>query len=294
MDSETPWGEVEKEEPKGKFKRFFFQLGMGLGMSQMREGMTADAPPPDSMVYVTPDPNNPSDPSLYQPVADPVGDFLTGRMGNGGYIPEFILPGGGQPGASQWVPDADSEDYLSGMTAPDGTTLGAYGGSCPADNHSTGPTYAQPDGTDLMPSKYCVRVKQPGFVFTPALRLGLGYFIEESFALSVISRIQFSSGQGTMAGMLLGLRGEVLLVDSGAKGLSASIFFGGTYGQIQFKVAPDPAPWAISGPFGGHLGTNIRYRFHPNFGIYIGPEVDALLPDFLLHIEVPVGVEAAF
>jgi hypothetical protein len=53
-------------------------------------------------------------------------------------------------------------------------------------------------------------------------------------------------------------------------------------------------PYVTSGPVGLHSGINVRIRFLRNFGIVIGPEISVQLPDVLLNLELPIGVEAAF
>ena len=59
----------------------------------------------------------------------------------------------------------------------------------------------------------------------------------------------------------------------------------------QIEVSP---PWIVSGLFGAHLGVSTRFRLHPNFGLVFAPEVDVQFPDFLVNLDLPLGVEAAF
>jgi hypothetical protein len=176
-------------------------------------------------------------------------------------------------------------------------------GTCEADGKATGPLDTEDqDGVpfaDYVPSKYCVRVEQPGVVNNLALRLNPGYFITDGFALSLPLRIQFNSGEGTMANMLIGLRGEVLFNEmKEATGFPISFFFGATYGQIQAqpppKVAGQAAPFVTSGPLGGHIGVNARWRLHRNFGFIIAPELDVQFPGLLFSGDIGAGVEAAF
>ena len=65
----------------------------------------------------------------------------------------------------------------------------------------------------MEPSNYCVRVVKPGMVSNLALRLNPGYFITDSFALSLPMRFQFNAGKGSFSHMLIGLRGELLFTD---------------------------------------------------------------------------------
>jgi len=141
-------------------------------------------------------------------------------------------------------------------------------------------------------------MKSTGFVPQVALRANVGYFITPEFAASALLRFQFSSGQGTLAGVLIGARGEYLFSKPRAKGLLISGFGGLTFGQIQAQPPAEgagaDAPYVVTGPLGVHVGTGIRYRFVPNFGLVAAPEIDVQLPAFLLHIDLTLGVEAAF
>jgi len=76
-------------------------------------------------------------------------------------------------------------------------------------------------------------------------------------------------------------------------------FLGGTVGQIQARPpaahATGDEPWVKSGLQGAHIGTNIRYRFTNNIGIYMSPELDVQFPEFLWNIDLTVlGAEYAF
>jgi hypothetical protein len=153
--------------------------------------------------------------------------------------------------------------------------------------------------SDLLPSRYCVRVKAPGFVPGLALRMGLGYFVSTRISLALLMRFQFSAGEGSFSHMLLGARGEYLFTKPKAKGLFVSAFLGGTFGQIQARPPATgnsgQAPFVKSGLQGGHLGMNFRYRLHKNFGFYMSPELDLQFPTFLWNVDFTfAGLEAAF
>ena len=89
-----------------------------------------------------------------------------------------------------------------------------------------------------------------------------------------------------------------MLTKPKARGLMASLFAGATFGQIQAKPpATGPAataPFVISGLFGAHLGTNLRYRVVRNFGFVLAPEFDVQMPTLLFDVDVTGGIEAAF
>jgi hypothetical protein len=256
----------------GDFQRAFVQLGMAVGLSWVTPGMVADRPAPADRVYTDVNPAAPG-PVAMPAYVDPVGNFM-GWFPEAGTDSEELL--------TAWQPDADSSD-----------SFGPLGGSCPADGIATGPQSAE-----TLPSKYCVRVKRPGIVQGLALRSALGYFVTEEISLAAVFRLQFSAGEGSFSSMLLGGRAEILLTPPVSTGPMASIFLGGTFGQIQAKPkAPgdtEDAPFVKSGLMGGHVGSNVRYRFHKHFGLFAAPEVDVQFPTFMLHMDLTVGLEGAF
>jgi hypothetical protein len=255
---------------KGEFKPTFVQLGLTLGLAYVQAGMVADHGPPVNRIFLDQGGNF---------VQDPVMAATNGQM------LFFAEPGtANEAKLTSWVPDADSGD-----------SVGPLGGNCSADKKVTGP--GQPGG--LFPSRYCVRVKNPGFVPNLALRAAIGRFVTDRISVAAILRFQFSAGQGTLSHMLLGARGEYLLSDPKATGLLVSGFAGFTFGEIQAQPSADGttkgAPYVKSGLMGVHAGANFRYRFSPNFGIYGAPELDLQLPTVLFNLDlVFAGVEAAF
>jgi hypothetical protein len=215
------------------------------------------------------------------------------------------------------VPDADSfDDYEdTELGIPRATT--PVSTKCAADGTATGPLAAldqpahealaavpEPQRSEAIraayvPSSYCARVETPGMVPSLGLRLTPGYFLSNSFALSLPIRIAFDAGEGSFSRILVGLRGELLFSEmTEATGFPVSWFFGATYGQIQVKPPPKntdrPAPYVVSGPVGVHTGINVRMRLHRNFGILISPEIDVLFPDLLFAGDLSIGAEGAF
>jgi hypothetical protein len=285
-DDELPpgWGDDEPGTNPKDFKRGFFQLGLALGMTYVQSGMIADRGPrgagdPDgslgSFIFVD---------------KNPPGGFIKDPL-NGNIPPSrFVFAGTNADGtenpatATAWVPDADSSDSLP---MP-------LGGECAADGTATGP-----NEENLLPSRYCVRVKAPGFASGLALRAALGYFVTQNISLALMTRFQFSAGEGTFSHMLLGARAEYMFSDPKPKGLMVSAFLGGTFGQIQAQPSAsgntDDSPWIKSGLQGGHIGMTFRYRVHKNFGLFASPELDLQFPTFLWNIDLTfAGVEAAF
>jgi hypothetical protein len=266
--------EPELDDPK-QFKPTFVQLGFVVGMSLVTAGMVADRPPPDDLIFVD---------ETGQFVQDP---YASHAAGGNLYFP---MPGVHDDKLTAWLPDADSyDDFASG--AP-------LGGNCSGDGVTTGPVDFD-GGGELVPSRYCVRVKSAGLVPALAMRAAIGHFITPEIGLSAIFRLAFSAGEGTLANMLLGARGEYMLTPRKARGLMASVFAGGTFGQIQAKPPAsgntDDAPFVRSGLMGVHVGGTLRYRLMPNFGFYMAPEIDVQLPTFLINIDLTLaGLEGAF
>jgi hypothetical protein len=307
-DTECPPGVVCNTDGSTRerldFARFFVNVQLGAGFAYVGSGMEADSPPTFDEIF---------DPILVDnwDMVDPM------TMQPGKIVRNFFDL------SSAWVPDKDSyDDYVDYRLEPDGMLFIDPGtnmpdplvprgltpapGNCSADGTATGPLDIpdpvdpmRPRYTELMPSKYCVRVEQPGIVANLALRGNLGYFLSESFALSLPLRFQFNAGTSSFSHMLIGLRGEYLFSPATtATGFLAGFFFGATYGQIQVKPPPkDPlrqAPYAKSGPVGAHVGVNLRYRLHRNFGLIVSPEVDLQFPGFLFNMDLMGGAEGAF
>ncbi len=270
----------EVEEPEiddpSQFQPFFVQAGITVGMAYVTSGMVADRPAPDNRVFVD---------QFGEYVEDPISFYSSGGM--------LFFPEAGNETAEKltaWVPDSDSADSISDL-----------GGNCGGDGVFSGPNEFDftGDPNALFPSKYCVRVKSPGFVPHVALRFGAGYFFTDRIAASVIGRLALASGEGSFAGMLVGARGEYMLTTPKSKGLMISAFAGGTFGQIQVQPPADGntegAPFIKSGLMGGHVGANFRYRISKNFGFYAGPELDVQFPTLLFNVDLTLaGLEGAF
>lgn len=269
---------------KEKFARWFVNLQFGFSFGFVQPGMPTDSKPPLGEIF-----REREVPVEFDMMGNPT-RFET----------RYLFDD-----TSGWVPDADSfDDYevidaTSGrIIVPRGTT--PVSAQCEADGVVTGPPSVPNAGfTTLEPSSYCVRVAASGFVPGYTLRLTPGYFITESFAVSLPLRFQLDSSGGAFGAIQLGARGELLFskMDS-ATGFPISWFFGASYGQIEVKPPPkDPAravPWAIGGPIGVNTGVNVRFRLHRNFGLIASPQVDLFLPDLLFNIELALGAEAAF
>ncbi len=315
-DEELPpgWAATDTSEGSAKeFARGFLQVGLTLGLAHVGPGMLADRKPPYDQIFISR-----YDGGYVGDLFDPnTGDILTTPEGQPNWnFDDLRFPGSpimvtdasgqdlGEKSANAWVPDADSTDGLymeEGGT--DGMALKRYlpiGGACEADGKPTGPGPRLADATaDLAPSRYCVRVKKSGFATALAMRAAAGYFVTRRLSLAVITRFQFAAGEGEFANLLLGGRLEYMITRVKARGLMISGFLGGTFGQIQAQPSTENAtgkePWIKSGLQGAHIGANIRYRFHRNFGVYMAPEFDIQFPTFLWNIDFSfLGAEVAF
>jgi hypothetical protein len=315
-DEELPpgWAATDTSEGTAKeFARGFLQVGLTLGLAHVGPGMLADRKPPYDQIFISR-----FDGGYVDNLFDPnTGDVLVNEEGQPNWnFDDLRFPGSpimvtgadgkdlGEKAANAWVPDADSTDGLyQPEMGTDGMALKKYlpiGGACKADGKATGPGPRLADATaDLAPSRYCVRVKKSGFASALALRAAAGYFVTRNLSLAVITRFQFAAGEGQFANLLLGGRLEYMFTKVKARGLMISGFIGGTFGQIQAQPSTEDAtgkePWIKSGLQGAHIGANIRYRFHRNFGVYMAPEFDVQFPTFLWNIDFSfLGAEVAF
>jgi hypothetical protein len=290
-------GEVV-EPTEQDFARFFVNLEFALGASFVGQGMKADSKPPLSEVIGAVDfVDTNGDKKL--DAADAVLQDGVARDLNGDGTPDNRYYFDNK---SAWVPDADSyDDYEEPGNIARGTDV--ISPDCSADGKPSGPVdLSDMDGnafTTIEPTSYCARVSSEGFVPSVALRLNPGYFITDTFAVSLPIRFQFSAGEGSLSHMLIGIRGELMFRKmEHATGFPISWFFGATYGQIQAKAPPKdpkrPSPFIVSGPLGLHTGVNFRFRIHKNFGFIVAPEFDVQLPDFMIHADLSAGVEGAF
>ncbi len=305
MDVECPpgvkcGGPGEESSGPTDFARGFFGLELVGGLAYVQQGMKADSKPPGGFYPGTTAPVEVfTEQQVVLPAAmDTNADGKIDENDMGETVTRYLFDD-----SSAWVPDADSYDDYPPKATPDMRGRSPLTKSCAADGKASGPPDVMGKDGKLYatrePSSYCVRVEKPGFVPALALRLNPGYFISKRFGLSLPVRIQFKAGKGTLANLLIGIRGEYLFSEMDkATGVPVSWFFGATVGQIQAKPPPKdpkrPAPFAVSGPFGVHTGVNVRIRVHRNFGFILSPEIDAQLPRFMLNLDLAGGVEGAF
>jgi hypothetical protein len=284
----------------GEFARWFVNLQFALGFGFVQPGMPTDSRPDINEIFLDNDPEVMPGPGFLYPIAFDMNNQPTE------FETRYLFDD-----TSGWVPDADSFDDYEEIDAngrviiPRAST--PVSTQCEADGTETGPSsapnrsFSVPGQPNMPgePSSYCVRVAASGFVPGYALRLTPGYFITETFAVSLPMRFQLDSSGGAFGKIQIGARGELLFSEmDSATGFPVSWFFGASFGKIEVKPPPkDPSrevPWVVGGPVGLNTGVNVRFRLHRNFGLIASPEVDIYLPDLLLNLELSIGAEAAF
>lgn len=138
-----------------------------------------------------------------------------------------------------------------------------------------------------------VHVENGGLVPTLALHLQAGYRINEQFYASLMGRIQLARGEGTLAGILLGVRGGYVLLDQGSKGYAADVFVGAGVGQIQPQVVSD-GPYAVSGTGAFEVGARGMYRITDGVSVVLSPHLFTMFPTFLINVDITAGAQIAF
>jgi hypothetical protein len=179
---------------------------------------------------------------------------------------------------------------------------GMLADSAPANEMNMNDGYLRFDEADCnaeFDTDYCVRIETSGFVPTFGLRLAVGYYFLPRLAAAFAFRWQPNAGEGTLAGLLLGLRLQYLLTEPAPDGFNAAAFVGTSFGQIQPQpsqngTGEEPEPYVRSGLNGIQLGTVLGYRIMKNFGIQVTPEIMFQLPLFLFNIDLTLGIEVGF
>lgn len=153
----------------------------------------------------------------------------------------------------------------------------------------------------LAASNCKVAVKKKGFVPTLILNFALGRYISPKLAVALTGRIQLEHGEGPLAGLVLGGRGEYLVTTPAADGFHLGLTAGVGVGSIQARPPADSkggpfATSAVQGGVGVVLGLGLRagYRFTRNFGFQVSPGLSMGLPRFLMAIDLHGGLELAY
>jgi hypothetical protein len=154
----------------------------------------------------------------------------------------------------------------------------------------------------LQLTKCAVAVHPGGIVPVPVLNLAVGYNLSPKLAVALTGRFQIGHGEGPLAGILLGGRGEYKLSKPVEKGLVFSGLGGFGIGQMQ---ARPPAKGSYQGPYatnaklGGvglalSLGAKAGYRFSKRWGVNVLPQLNFGLPNFLFALDLTAGLDVQF
>jgi hypothetical protein len=189
------------------------------------------------------------------------------------------------------VPDADSfDDYEDpALGIPRGVT--PVSTACEADDTIT--------HAPERPSRYCVRVAEPGFVLLPALRLAIGRYLTDRFALGLSYQFHFVIDPESFLGAhRLGAFAEQRVLGQRAHGASFSLHAELAVGRTETPVATAGAPLppyvnALSGPFNAELGGVLRWHFNPRFAVRATPTFGAALPELQWLLGMAVAAEVS-
>ena len=157
-------------------------------------------------------------------------------------------------------------------------------------------------GEKLQLSSCAVAVDPGGIVAVPIINVAAGYNVTPQIAVALTGRFQIGRGDGPLAGILLGARGEYKLLRPAKKGPFFNGMAGFGVGQIQ---ARPPAKGSLQGPYatnaklGGigfafNVGAKAGYRFSPEWGLNITPLLNFGLPNFLFALDLTAGVDYQF
>ncbi|MBZ0117607.1 MAG: hypothetical protein K8H88_11455, partial [Sandaracinaceae bacterium] len=154
------------------------------------------------------------------------------------------------------------------------------------------------DPEDSFPDyyNYCVRVAQAGLVPTGGIRLNVGYYFLDWFAVAAFARFSPVFGQGDLAFMLFGVRAQFQVTPPTEIGFHAALHLGFSIGQVQLQPPGNGpnAPFVISGLNGIPVGATVGYRFVKHFGLFAQVDLMFQFPTFLFNTDITIGVETGF
>lgn len=180
----------------------------------------------------------------------------------------------------------DDANY-PGLQASDPSTWQQYGYDlCNPDDPAT-------------PNNACFYVKNGGVVANGGLRLDIGYYLVDFFAITVGARIQPSSGMGTLALAVLNVGVEFQLTPPVESGFHVHAHLRFNVGQTQVFLSRGPnsefAPWGTTGLFGFDVGVTAGYRFMRNVGLFLQPTAVLLFSNRVAFtLDIAGGLEFGF
>lgn len=198
-----------------------------------------------------------------------------------------------RPPSRQLVNDALAAQIAAGDPNAGKEYLAQHGWDC---------NWAPNAAGNYVASDCKVAVDSKGFVPVMLLNFGLGYYVTQKLGLALTGRIQLDSGEGTLAGILLGARAEYLFTQPKPKGFHMGGILGVGVGTIQAKPPTDKkatTPYATSAvPTGVGAGINvglrIGYRFNRYIGLQLMPGLTVGLPRALLALDLSGGVAVSY
>jgi hypothetical protein len=154
----------------------------------------------------------------------------------------------------------------------------------------------------LTVQKCSVAVNPGGIVPVPVINFAAGMFVTPSFALALAGRFQIGHGEGPLAGITIGARGEYYLTKPKDTGFKLGLLAGLSLGQMQ---ARPPAKGSQQGPYATNanvdglgviinVGARAAYMIAPGFGLNVTPIMNFGAPNFLYALDLTAGVSAAF
>jgi hypothetical protein len=158
------------------------------------------------------------------------------------------------------------------------------------------------NGEKLNVQNCAVAVNPGGIVAVPVINFAAGYFVTPSLALALTGRFQIGRGEGPLAGIAVGGRGEYYLTKPSDTGLKFGLLAGFSVGQLQARPPADGArqgPYATNANVDGvgaiiNAGARMAYMFTPSIGLNVTPLLNFGMPNFLFALDLTAGVTAAF
>ncbi len=158
------------------------------------------------------------------------------------------------------------------------------------------------DGAQLSVQNCAVAVNPGGLVAVPVINIAAGYYVTPSFALALTGRFQIGRGEGPLAGITVGGRGEYYLTQPKDTGFKLGLLAGLSIGQIQARPPADGSskgPYATNANVDGvgivlNAGARAAYMIVPGFGLHLTPIMNFGMPNFLFSLDFTAGLSAAF
>ncbi|MDB4977471.1 MAG: hypothetical protein JWN48_5812 [Myxococcaceae bacterium] len=205
------------------------------------------------------------------------------------------------------APDRSARGVLDPVrmqaTTPNGLDLAVARRALQARGYDCTATAVGANMDGLQLTNCAVAVHPGGIVALPVLNVGLGYHVTPALAAAVTGRIQLGHGEGKLAGIQLGLRGEYTLTKPFDKGFLFTGLGGFGVGQIQARPhvskGKDQGPYATNAKLGGvgfsiDVGAKAGYRISKSFALNVTPLMHFGLPNFLFALDLMAGGEVNF